>query len=353
MTRCCWAATLVLLGSAVHALAQGSIEWTLVRPPGSGGDLRSVTYGQDRFVAVGDELLVRADDGEWQIHASPSDLLQSVAYGSHGFVAVGSGNMWPVWFGDWPPVGVMFLSSDGVDWLDVTPPEPWAPASIAWDGARYTCAGFDGIVQRSEDGATWNEIITGLDSFVFMDSVVHNDQEILVGHNHRPILGWEWPFIFASVFHGPELQDLEWFALDYDEWGAVYAVATRGSSVVVGGMLGEDALLTSSEDLQKWTIAAPPVPGGFVLDLLVVSDVAFACGGDGSTAWILSSSDGRTWPAVYTVQTPRLFGLATDGGEIVAVGSEGVVVTGRVSLAMVFSDGLETGDTSMWSSTSP
>ncbi len=52
--------------------------------------LLSVTYGNGKFVAVGDYLEVSPDGVDWTVVDMPSGMMaSSVAYGNNKFVAVG------------------------------------------------------------------------------------------------------------------------------------------------------------------------------------------------------------------------------------------------------------------------
>lgn len=74
----------------------------------SQGDMRAVTYGQSRFVAVGSEAAEVSSDGiNWTAGTGVSgSVLAGVAYGNGVFVAVGSGGG-----------GSIYTSPDGTNWM--------------------------------------------------------------------------------------------------------------------------------------------------------------------------------------------------------------------------------------------
>ena len=84
--------------------------------------LRSVTYGNGMFVAVGDvssSAIIASEDGVvWSVqHTGPRQSLRDVTYGNNRFVAVGS-NRGPAdeWGNPTSSNGVVLTSANGTDW---------------------------------------------------------------------------------------------------------------------------------------------------------------------------------------------------------------------------------------------
>ena len=112
--------------------------------------LKGVTFGDGRYVAVGDDgVIVTSDDGSrWTLRpAGVTNALATVAYCGGRFVAAGR-------------KGDLLWSADGETWTAV----------VGWDygfshvvccGTEFWATGEDGIVASSPEGVTWQERHTG------------------------------------------------------------------------------------------------------------------------------------------------------------------------------------------------
>ena len=104
--------------------------------------LRDVTRGDRRFAAVGGPgTFVYSDDGyRWRRGSSVSESVHGVTWGDERFVAVGQ----TIWH-----------SSDGRRWRAVArnaiPKSEWL-ADVVWSGERYVAVGRNGLIVHSDDG---------------------------------------------------------------------------------------------------------------------------------------------------------------------------------------------------------
>lgn len=140
-------------------VSEQSQAWSLVR----GGDgpvsptgttrysLRAVTWGGERFVAVGGEggLIVYSDDGtDWRTASAgaTADTLTGVAWGGTRFVAVGRS-------------GAIVHSRDGIRWHKANGIDTWdLLTDIASGGEWFIAVSDHGLILRSRDGVHWEEV---------------------------------------------------------------------------------------------------------------------------------------------------------------------------------------------------
>ncbi len=117
--------------SDIVVSGDGGVTWTEASSYPSAGTLRGVTYGNGRYVAVGDAdtLLVSSDAQKWT--AAPTPVITSALYGAtfaNGLFAVSGTN------------GSLLTSPNGLSWSD----ESWANLSSA-TLSFYAVAGFGSL----------------------------------------------------------------------------------------------------------------------------------------------------------------------------------------------------------------
>ena len=144
--------------------------WTL-RISGTSEYLTSTTYGNDTFVAVGDNgAIITSPDGvTWtsQISGYPNNLY-GITYGNNIFVAVGEGNT--------------LTSPDGVTW---TPQAAGAFTNffaITYGNNTFVKVGGNGTILTSPDTVTWTLRSSGTNQN--LNGVTYgNDTFVAVGYN--------------------------------------------------------------------------------------------------------------------------------------------------------------------------
>ncbi|MCB1768490.1 MAG: hypothetical protein KDJ31_02130, partial [Candidatus Competibacteraceae bacterium] len=164
------------------------ITWTTrdsgvsVPPPLFGSvELRGVTWGDGRFVAVGegDTILTSPDGLTWTIQESKvgipgSSRLESVAWGNGQFVAVGDG-------------GAILTSPDGVTWTRRETETSASFAHIAWGNGQfivtvyYDDSSSSGWVLTSTDGVIWTRRELGIPIVNFVGVTWGNNQFLVSG----------------------------------------------------------------------------------------------------------------------------------------------------------------------------
>ena len=133
-------------------LRSENTKWTTPIPI-SQGILRAITYGNGKFVAVGDRVypdesyIYSSTDGvTWTESLLRSGIYNwyAITYGNGKFVVVGN-------------AGHISTSEDGVTWtkpLQVGS-SPWR--AITYGNGKFVAVGDKGYISTSEDGVTWTE----------------------------------------------------------------------------------------------------------------------------------------------------------------------------------------------------
>ncbi len=135
-------------------------------------DLEGVTYGNGKFVAVGESIdystsflgtaggaiLTSVDGVTWTSQAFGAAWLLGVTYGNGKYVAVGS-------HGDY---GVILTSPDGVSWASQSLEASMYVLGVTYGNGKFVAVGdkwngtnYDEAVLTSADGVTWTSQISG------------------------------------------------------------------------------------------------------------------------------------------------------------------------------------------------
>jgi len=140
---------------------------------GNSINLNAVTYGNNTFVAVGDNGAVFSlpdppDGASWTKQTSgTSNHLYGIAYGKDLFVAVGDN-------------GTILTSPDGVEWMVWTLPITKILSGIAYEDNTFVVVGQDGTILTSPDGITWTAQNSGTSNW--LRSVAYgNGRFVVVG----------------------------------------------------------------------------------------------------------------------------------------------------------------------------
>lgn len=126
-------------------LARRVTDFELIKKPSGIGQLYGVTFGEGRFVAVGDDCGVISPDGTlWFEQPVLKGFWRGVAYGGGVFAAVGLGGK------------AMYSADGGKSWRESVAPEADWNAVAHGNGVFVAVA--DGKIMRSLDGKTqWTE----------------------------------------------------------------------------------------------------------------------------------------------------------------------------------------------------
>jgi hypothetical protein len=130
------------------------ITWTPVAPL-TDESLWSVTYGNNRFVAVGDwgSILTSTDGTTWKLkNLNSTQPIHSVIYADNRFVAAGDS-------------GFIYTSTDGSVWTRAPVGIAASLTDIIYAGNRFVAVGYEGIILTSSDGAAWKLTKSGSNNF--------------------------------------------------------------------------------------------------------------------------------------------------------------------------------------------
>lgn len=305
-------------------------------------DLRDVTFGNGRFVAVGwisdfylGVIWTSTDGFVW---ASPCfgkfGMLERVAYGNGMFVAVGN-------------AGTVVTSSDGLDWTirrGRVPGQMFSAATgkgtVVAVGGGYNAVGTALIL--GSDGS-WH--CPDWDYSVFPDRVIYtNEQFLAVGSpgtvstspdgahwTHRTSANTDW---LTDVTYGQGVYLVVGYSgqiersADGITWtNQSVAPGTHFNGVAYGNgrfvVVGADGEAFFSSDGWTWTHSTAGVTN-WLNALAFGNGVFVAVGGEGT---IVRSSDGQTWTRQASPTSKWLPGLRCLGGRFLAVGEGGTILS--------------------------
>ncbi|MBI5380968.1 MAG: PKD domain-containing protein [Opitutae bacterium] len=229
------------------------ISWTRNQPFNSHTYL-AISHGNSAYVAVGYSLdlttgnylsaIVRSLDGVTWTNQSPTGVnsqLRGVTYGGGKFVAVGRG-------------GVIYKSNDGIEWSSVTSGTTKDLMVVNYSNGRFVAAGSLGTILTSTDGLSWtNQSVVS--SYTFY-GVAHRNGRWLVS------MGYEaWASTDTLTWSASDIQ----IANGDDAY--YYSLATAPQTAVLIAPAAEDRVLFSENGIY-WADAAivstPTTTGAFL-----------------------------------------------------------------------------------------
>ena len=307
-----------------------------IRSSGTYKILKGITYGKDKFVAVGEigSILTSGNGVVWDvktsIDVSPTSTISSfnaVTYGNNLFVAVG----------DSGGKAIAYSSDNGITWTKNFPTSAWVPPSPSnlytihylTGTAKFIAAGIDGIFLTSNDGVSW---IPYLIENVFDARGVTNGNGtfVMVGDFPRTIL------TSTSVISPPGIPTETFY------WTIRYApfipTATKqGYNGVAFGngifaAVGASVKIVMSSDFGLSWKQSPLFNYTGTFDFTGITyggNSTFCAVGTGGK--ILTSPDGKDWTFRKSGTTKDLFGMnygtnSTSGNFYVAVGAGGTIL---------------------------
>lgn len=137
----------------IHTSPDG-VTWTTRTFPSTLVDVRAITYGNDRFIAVTSDnsFVARSTDGgvTWVNRTNaPTGVSRSVAYSEELRLFCATGN-----------AGLIMTSPDGVTWTQRTSNTTVSLPHVHWGNGVFVTGG-DGIIITSVDGVAWASRPTG------------------------------------------------------------------------------------------------------------------------------------------------------------------------------------------------
>ena len=296
--------------------------------------ISSVAYGAGIYVAagfgglgsdsgntIGPWLETSTDGVNWKVvdsgDATPSGDLASIVYGSHGFVVLDTSSQ------------RLYLSSNGMNWTDVTPPglANGELMAVDWDGSEYIA--YNGApILESQDGKTWSAYPTAFpsDAPFSIRNVSGTYYALWIGSSTE---------LFAT-----STDQAHWFPYTVT-FSAFPNNNESPSELIYAGKqfvtVGSHGFIATSQDGTTWTDNSTGNSSDLFLQVAYNGSVYVAVGSCGS---VDNSADGTAWTQVditgllksnvscspgnmQSVQMSAI--VAAQGGAFVAIGgSEGL-----------------------------
>jgi hypothetical protein len=232
----------------------------------------------------------------WTTRAFGTDVLRSVVWSGTKYVAVGLVGS----------DGVIYTSPDGITWTSQTAnaSSPSSLHGVAWSEAQFVAVGDNGTVRTSLDGITWTTRNSGATLYGVVWS---GTQFVAVGSGGA---------IYTST------DGASWALQTSTTTNDLYGVTCNGATCVAVGVIG--TILTSSDYGSSWSTSVPGTSGDPSLYGVAYSGNNFAVVGEGGK--VLTSTNGVTW-APSSAGTNSLYSISWTGTQFVAVGYGGGIYT--------------------------
>ncbi len=287
--------------------------------------LLSVTFGNDRFVAVGVGIWSSADGFTWaKAHCA---ILRSVAYGDGRFVAAGRS-------------GSILTSTDAVVWSSSYSGTSRQLNGVAYGGGVFVAVGDSGVLLYSLDGVTWSPIsgfADGLDVVTYAEgtwlalggsstgspvALVSNDgaswQKLTRNGDAHPngLCYGQGKFIMtgsSGLFNSTD--GTNWLPAYSEPSTPLYGVTQTADGFLA---VGDSGVIITSPDALTWVRKT-------VGTLEALLQIAYGNGRylvAGSHGVVLTSANGLDWIQHNAGPTLDLVGLAFGGGRFLACGSD-------------------------------
>jgi len=318
--------TLVTVGAYATILSskyKTDSQWTTwtIRSSGTYKCLKSIAYGDNTFVAVGETgtILTSKNGTTWDLKTLPSvTYLDGVAYGDGRFVAVGNLSN----------IAAVYTSTDnGVTWYKTFPPAgytPFNPSNLygaTYGGGQFLVGGIDGIFLLSDidsPDAWWCEYLEGCYD---TKSVAYGEgTSVMVGACNRTFLITESPMEWWMIRFAPYIPQENKLGFT----GIAYGTGTFA-------VVGPKVKIVISEDSGRHWRQVPLVDYTGTFDFTGITyggnNIFTAVGTYGK---ILTSPDGIHWTFRRSGTTKDLFGMiygaSSSGNTYICVGKDGTIL---------------------------
>ncbi|HLP40690.1 MAG TPA: DNRLRE domain-containing protein [Fibrobacteria bacterium] len=317
-----------LMFLALAGISFGQSKWEVQDQIYRVNSITSVTYGNNQFLAVGKaeipdgcyrcygtreftSILASADGKSWTTRSlGITGNLNSVAFVNNQFVAVGDS-------------GRIFISTDGASWAAQNSGTPDRLTSVAYGNGQYVVVSYKAGILSSTDGAVWTK--TYSDNTTYFQSVTYgNNQFVAVGYYGLIFTssdGVNWTKQNSGLIE----TDNRYHYLTSVTYGKGKFVAVGGESDHGPGVTGPTPLVLTSTDGVTWK--SDIIGKDSFLSSVVHGNGRFvAVGSEGA---IHTSPDGTTWTKQNLGTTKHLPSAAYGNGMFMAVQEPNVILTSK------------------------
>ncbi|WP_309400089.1 PKD domain-containing protein [Cerasicoccus maritimus] len=281
-------------------------------------DIDDIDFLNGRFIAAGDDYIYTSFDGvtwsEQYISINFND--GGTAYGNGVYVIAGYD------YRNGAFRGVLYTSPNGFNWTDRTTEETEEFRDIAFGSGRFVAIGNAGLVQYSEDGTSWTNVIFTSDD---LKQIAFGDGAFIAVSDNgvwRSEDGVSWTNY--------------WSATGLDSWRSVRDVFFHDGKFYIGGWYA--GIHYSTDGGITWAEAKLP-EGSFTSSDFAAHEgtvMALAYDQSTSTSVNLVSADGATW---------SVSSAAPGGGDSVTFGNGYFITVYGEDGAKDQSDNVITGNT--------
>jgi hypothetical protein len=315
-----------LAAANVVLVSTNLIDWSVVET-GLTNALTAVTFGNGRFVAVGDGATFWSLDGHlWNQGTIQTPVpLYGVAYGHDSFVAVGGVTGWYNGLFE----RVILASEDGQTWKQLIREDRGKLNDITFASDRFVAVGDGPTILTSHDTASWSRrdltfqrglhaVTYGAGRFVTVGGkfmMARYDWPRV--HVFQSVDGFEWSECFeeagnpmTAIAYGQGVflafgQNSLFTAVDPHHWTRRLTALPWNCAV----SFGDNRFLVVGEDRILWSDVPPVQPVRIIRGTLTLSGeggVGFLVAGPpGIPLVIEASSDLRRWAAIATVDNEQ------------------------------------------------
>lgn len=281
--------------------------WKDLSPTPKLHNLNAITYGNGRFVVVGDQgAMYTAPDftttPTWSTLTNPETAnLYAVDYGG-AYLAAGA-------------AGTILRSTDGTTWTKQTSGTNQTLYGLANNGGSgYVAVGETGTVRYSQGGETWSAGNSG--TIRNLNAIIYTGRWVAVGNTGTVRISLnanDWTGVTVPTTQNLNSVVLGWDTTKYPPQAMLIAVGDAGTQ------------LTSLDNGSTWTKST--INAGFNFKHITYGRQFVAVGNWGT---IYTSDDGSKWTRQTSNTLSVLNSTAySETGNIAVVGSDGLVLVAQ------------------------
>ena len=286
--------------------------------------LWDVTSVPGLYVAVGDRgnVLTSGNGIDWDLELVPDSVTNSVFLGVSGTTnaLLAVGNKGSVIISPNTITNIVSTNTDGtittngvntlgVIWNAIEPrPTLNDLQGVTVFGNLYVVSGGAGTIVTSPDGKSWTRQTSNASAFLSCVEVFPGG---LVAVGDRGTL------LTSADAHS-------WVAQTANTTNWIYRVRYLDGKLIA---VGENGMILTSPDGSIWTKRTSGATA-WLNDVELVGETYFVAGNQGT---LLASTNTVDWINIGTVTQKSLYGLATQNGQLVTVGVEGVIIRSQIT----------------------